>query len=71
MKLKDFLAGLTSTNIQVTLTDLNSGNEIVTFKASGYASLDDTIEDREVKQWSIASVTTIKVVLGDVVTTEP
>jgi hypothetical protein len=70
MKLKDFLASLTSTNVQLTLTDLNSGSEIVSMKASGYASLDDTIEDREVKQWSILSATSIKVVLGAVVESE-
>ena len=71
MKLSEFLASLTSTNVQVTLTDLNTNTEIITLKASGYASLDDSIENREVMQWSITSASAVKVVLGDALTTEP
>ena len=71
MKLSEFLASLTSNNVQVTLTDLNTNTEIITMKASGYASLDDAIENREVMQWSITSASAVKVVLGDALTTEP
>ena len=71
MKLSEFLSTLTSTNVQVTLTDLNTNTEIITLKASGYASLDDSIENREVMQWSITSASAVKVVLGDALTTEP
>ena len=71
MKLSEFLSTLTSSNVQVTLTDLNTNAEIITLKASGYASLDDSIENREVMQWSITSASAVKVVLGDTLTTEP
>ena len=68
MKLQQLLATLTTSNVEVTLTDMESGAEIASIKISGYASLDDTIESREVKQWQILSLTHIKVVLGDVLT---
>lgn len=68
MTLNDFLETLTTTNVQVTLTDLDTGAEIVSLKVAGFASLDDTIESRQVMQWSIVSATSIKVVLGEVVT---
>ena len=71
MKLGEFLAGLTTPNVLVVLTDLNSGNEIITLKAAGYESLDDSVENREVKQWSISNASTVKVVLGETLTTEP
>ena len=67
MKLKDFLSVLTSTNIQITLKDLTTGSEIASMKASGYESLDDAVESREVMQWSITSATAITIVLGDAV----
>ena len=71
MKLDEFLAALKTPNVQVVLVDLSSSAEIITLKAAGYASLDDTIENREVKQWEIIGATSLKVTLGDVLTTEP
>ena len=44
---------------------MESGAEIITLKAAGYESLDDTIEAREVKQWSILSTTSLKITLGE------
>lgn len=66
MKLKELLSTLTTDNVQVSLRDLDTGSEIANLKASGYASLDDTIENREVKQWLITSATAIQIILGDV-----
>jgi len=73
MKLNDFLSSLTSTSIQVTIVDLNTNTEITSMKASGYASLDEGILNREVKQWSVMSTTAIKVILesAETTTTEP
>lgn len=68
MKLKDFLEALTTSNVQVTLCELDSGAEIATIKVEGFASLDDTIESRKVMQWSMQSGTAIKVILGEVLT---
>ena len=70
MRLSEFLAGLTTPNVQLTLVDLNTSAEIASLKASGYACLDDAIEAREVKQWSITSATAIKAVIGNTETTE-
>ena len=70
MTLHDFLATLTTPNAQVTLLDLDSGAEIVSMKASGYEHLDDALENREVRQWAIASATSVKITLAPVATTE-
>ena len=67
MKLSQFVAALTSTEVQMKLVDLETNNEIATMKVAGYASLDDTVENREVKQWSINSTTSITIVLGAVI----
>jgi hypothetical protein len=67
MKLSQLLSTLTSTNITVSIADLDSGAEIANMKASGYASLDDTIENREVKQWMILSASSIKIIVGDII----
>lgn len=73
MKLKDFLGALITDNVQVKLVDLQTNAEIITLKVLGYTSLEDTLENREVKQWSISTATSIIAVLGDVIqdTTEP
>lgn len=66
MKLSQLLSTLTGTEVTVTLVDLESGSNIAVIKSAGYEALDNTIENREVKQWSISGVTAIKVVLGEV-----
>ena len=63
MKLSDILSTLTTPNVTVTVKDLTSGAEIVSLKASGYANLDDTLENRTVAQWQITSATQIIVLL--------
>lgn len=65
MTLLQFLSVLTTDTIQVTIKDVTTGNEIAELKASGYASLDDTIEARIVAQWSIASASHIVVLLNE------
>lgn len=67
MKLSQFLSKLTTTNVQVTLVDMETDATIADMKASGYTALDDTIENREVMQWSLISATHVKIVLGDTV----
>lgn len=70
MTLKQFLSTLTSDNIQVTLIAGGTNTEIITFKAPGYASLDNDIEDRCIQSWSIVTPVAIKIIL-EPVTTEP
>lgn len=65
MNLSNFLATLTTENVQATLFDVVTGKEIITLKAAGYESLDDTLEAKEVKGWSIASPTKINITIGD------
>lgn len=67
MKLSQFLSKLTTNNVQVTLVDMETDATIADMKASGYTALDDTIENREVMQWSLISATHVKIVLGDTV----
>ena len=64
MKLSDILSVLTTPNVTVTVKDLTSGAEIVSMKASGYANLDNTLENRTVAQWEIASATSIVILLN-------
>lgn len=64
MKLSDILSVLTTPNVTVVVKDLTSGAEIVSFKASGYANLEDTLENRTVAQWQIVSATSIVIVLN-------
>lgn len=64
MKLSDILSVLTTPNVTVVVKDLTSGAEIVSMKASGYANLEDTLENRTVAQWQIVSATQIVVVLN-------
>lgn len=64
MKLSDILSTLTTANVTVVLKDVTSGNEIMSFKASGYSNLEDTLENRTVAQWQIASATQIVILLN-------
>lgn len=64
MTLNQFLSALQSNNIQVTLIDKVTQNEIITFKAPGYASLEDILEAREIESWSIVNPTSIKIILA-------
>jgi hypothetical protein len=65
MKLADLLAALSSnTNTSIVLLDSND-NEMITFKAAGYASVNSELGEREVKRIKIAtpsySVTSISI----------
>ena len=51
MTLHNFLATFKSADIQVTIID--GGEELITFKASGYECLEDTLENRVIREWSI------------------
>ena len=64
MTLSEFLAALKTDNVTVTIVDHTTSNEIVTIKAAGYASLDDTIENREVQQWTIVNANAVRVSLA-------
>ena len=63
MNLRQLLTTLSDTKVNVKIVDLDTDNEIVSINAAGVDSLDDTIEARPVKRWSIVSTTQIKVVL--------
>lgn len=68
MTLSQFLSTLSTANVQVKLIDFDTNKEILTFYADGYENLDDAIEGRPVKFWSIISTTSIKVILAPAVT---
>lgn len=76
MNLRQLLTTLSDTKVNVKIVDLDTDNEIVSINAAGVDSLDDAIEARPVKRWSIVSTTQIKVVLDapivqETSTTEP
>lgn len=67
MILRELLETLMTPNAQVVLIDLDTDTEIASMKVAGFGSLDDTIENREVKQWYIVNNATIKVMLGAII----
>lgn len=61
MLLKDFLAASVSTKtITVNLFD-EKGLLLIVFNLPGYSCLDDNLEERVVKSWSINNLTSINV----------
>lgn len=64
MKIQEMLSTLTTKEVEVTLIDAETEEDIVTLKAGGYASLEDSIEDRTVKKWRIVSANSIRVMLN-------
>ena len=70
MILHDFLDAFKTDSMMVTLIDGTDNTEIISFKASGFKSLEDDLESREIKSWFVINNSTLKVVLAPV-TTEP
>jgi len=63
MILRDLLSTLTNQSSQITLKDFSTGNEIAVMKTSGYGSLEDSIEQGVVRQWTIADINRITIAL--------
>ena len=64
MTLKDYLAASVSTGvITVKLYDEND-LLLISFNLQGYHCLDDELENRTIKSWTINSLTSISVVLN-------
>lgn len=59
MTLHDFLASFKTTDTQVTIID--GEDELITFKASGYKSLEDELEARTILQWEIVAPVSLKI----------
>lgn len=66
MTITELLSKLTSTDITVIIKNNETDKEIISFKAEGYESLDDTIENMAVKKWSIESATKITITVESV-----
>lgn len=64
MTLNQFLSTFQSDNVSVTLIDKVTNTEIITFKAPGYASLDDGLESREIDSWTVISPIALKIILS-------
>lgn len=63
MLLRDFLAASTSTKtITVNLFD-EKGLLLIVFNLPGYPCLDDNLEERIIKSWSINNLTSINIYL--------
>lgn len=68
MKLSDLFSVITNNaSLSVTLIDVESEKNLITFNASGYESVEDTIQAREVKKVKIETANSIKVFLGGTV----
>ena len=65
MVLSDLLVALAgNTSVYITLEDLD-GNKLITFNASGYASVESDLGTRGIKKIRIDSVTNVAIVLED------
>lgn len=62
MTLRQLLTTLTNSNVMVTIKD-PANNVMVEIMAPGVASLEDAIEEREVKEWTIEMPLKMTVVL--------
>lgn len=65
MTVAQFLSTLTAPGVNVTLKDLDTGDEIVTIKAAGYASLDDTVEAKVIKQWYFTNTSALTCIVAN------
>lgn len=71
MTLKEFLSALKTKNVSVTIYDRND-DVICKIDASGYAALDDTLENqRPIYKWTIIGASALSVIVDDVVNTDP
>lgn len=71
MTIKDFLSTLKTKNVNVTIYDRND-DVICKIDASGYAALDDTLENqREIHRWTMNGASALTVVVDDVADVEP
>lgn len=68
MTVQDFLKALENKDTKITIKNYDDGVEVAEIKASGYASLDDTIEAKEVEQFTVES--SAHIILKIKVTTE-
>lgn len=65
MTLKSFLEACVSTKtITVNLYD-EKQLLLITFELPGFSCLDDELEQREIKSWTINNLTNIKIILKD------
>ena len=63
MTLSQLLASLKTAGVTVTIKEAQSGDTLVELLASGFESLDDAIESREVAHWVIDGASHITVLL--------
>jgi hypothetical protein len=71
MTLSQFLSTLTSLNVTATVYDTDGKTVVSEIRANTYASLEDTLESRLVKSWTIVNNYKINVILDEVVEPTP
>ena len=64
MKLNDFLTTLRTTNVTVTINDLQD-KLVCKIDAASVAALSDDLENREISRWQINGASAISVVIND------
>lgn len=65
MTLEQFLSTLASPKVFVTIKE-KDGTVVSEIKAITYASLDDTLEAREIEKWEVVSNTNLSIILKEV-----
>ncbi len=72
MTLRQLLSTLTSLNVTATIYDSDGKTVLSEIKTNTYASLEDTLETRTVKEWAIKGQFVILITLNEVQeTSEP
>lgn len=66
MKLSDVLKALAgNANLTVTIIDAD-GNNLISFNAAGYESVESDLQEHEVKKITISNMKEVTLVIGDV-----
>lgn len=67
MKLSDVLKALAgNANLTVTIID-GDGNNLISFNASGYESVESDLQEHEAKKITITGTKEVAIVIGDVI----
>ena len=63
MTLLQLIEALKTTNVNVSVIDADTDDEIICFKSQGIAGVENEVSARTVRRWEIAGATSIKVTL--------
>lgn len=63
MTLLQLISALKTSNVNVTVVDADTDEEIIVFRSQGVSGVDGDVSARTVRRWELVGATAIKVVL--------